>query len=95
MYKYYDLLPVEDSKHSIFQTIEIVGELTGNTYAHMLHILGFRNTADVKMRIADPPSNHFSIHQVITCKLNELLRSTDIPLRISTKAKPIVMKGRK
>ena len=93
--KYYDVIPIEDSQHNLFDTITRVGQEAGIPYKGVLDILGFNTTADVKMMIANPPTNHFSIHQFLIKGLNEILRSMDIPLRVTSKAKVINTKGRR
>ena len=92
MSRYFDIIPIEDPKNTIFHTIEKVGKVTGIPYQKLLHILGFQNNGEVKFMIANPPSNHFSIHQYLMDELNKLLISMDIPLRITNRVKPISIK---
>lgn len=92
MTRYFDVIPIEDPKHSIFHTIERVGRRTGLPYQKVLHALGFRNNSEIKFMISNPPSNHFNIHQYLMDGLNDLLISMDIPLRITNRVKSINMK---
>lgn len=82
MWKYYDIWDIEDEQRSLFDTIAKVSRLCNVSYNEVMNVLGFGRNVDIKNMMLNHPTNYFSIEYFLCSKLNDLLRSENIPVRI-------------
>lgn len=88
MTEYFEIYPIADTKHDIFDTIDYVGYKTGKTFNQMLDALGYGSIGNLRAYITKMSLdyNYFSIERRVTDQLNAFLRARKIPLRISARA---------
>lgn len=82
MLKYYDILDIENDERSMFDTISLVSKLCKTSYNTIMNELGFERNIEIKNLMLNPPTNYFSIEHFLCLKLNSILRSRNIPVRI-------------
>lgn len=56
MPKYFEIYPIADTKHDIFDTIDYVGYKTGKTFNQMLDVLGYGSICNLRAYITKKES---------------------------------------
>lgn len=87
MKKYYEVYPIADDHHDIFDTISYVGYKAGMTFNDMLLALGFSSSMEMlmynTMMVLD--HYHFNLENFIANRLNRFCEAKNLRLRISAK----------
>ena len=88
MTKYYEIMPVRDEYHTIFDTIRYVSESSDTSVGTLLLFMGFRpneTPGGLMAELLQIKDKHayFGIDQYMADKLNEFCRTVNIPLRIT------------
>lgn len=87
---YLKVWSIEDEYRSMFDTIAEVARLCKVSYDDVMHEIGFQRNYDIKALMINPPTNYFSIEYLLCSRLNKVLRSNNIPLRIVGKRRRYV-----
>lgn len=93
MIRYFEIYPIRDDKHDMFDTVSYVGWKSGKTFNDMFYILGF-DSASALIAYGTKKSidySHFSIEKVLMDRLNAYCKAKNLPLRISPK--PYIRRG--
>ena len=93
MIKYFEIYPICDDKHNMFDTVSYVGWKSGKTFNDMFYILGFDSVAELIAYGAEKSTeySHFSIEKLLMDRLNTYCRAKNLSLRISPK--PYIRRG--
>ena len=84
---YYDIMEIECPERSIFQTLEELSKVLNVPYKEFLDALGFNSNREIIKLMLDPPTNYFSIERFLCPKINHILRTKNIPIRLVSKRK--------
>ena len=82
MWEYYEIWDIECPGRSMFQTLEDIAWVLRVPYSEFLDALGFKSNIEIKRLMLDPPTNYFSIERFLCPKINHILKTYDVPLRI-------------
>ena len=93
MQSYYEIWDIEDPYNSVFETMRQIAKVCRISYGTLLHKIGFSDDMEIKNLMIHPPTNHYSIQQVLITRLNHILRESDVPIRVVRKRKRVLQNG--
>ena len=87
MMKYYKIIPVSSYICNMYDTVEYVARAANKPYSNIMNTIGFGSKGDIQKKMINPPTNYFSIENLIMTRLNNYCRINGLNIRIS---RPIV-----
>lgn len=90
---YYEIWDIEDPKNSLFDTLRQVAKECDMSYENFLYSIGFVNDMEIRSLMVHPPTNHYSVQQVLVTRMNYILRELGSPIRVVRKRKRVLQNG--
>lgn len=87
MIKHYKIIPISSYNRNMYDAISEVADVANVPRAIVLEAVGLDAKGDVRDKLINPPTNYFSVENLLMTRLNNYCQFNGLDIRIS---RPIV-----